>query len=517
MTVIAKIVGVGGLSILALGASEARADGDIYALVVGADAYVALPPLHGAGNDARILSDALHRAGAREVVTLVDGSATRAGIFAAFEALASKASAGDWIVFSYAGHGGQEPQSLSGDERDGFDEVMLLPGYTDQAPQNGERIRDNDIYALFSTVRPDVTVLFVADSCHSGTMTRSVDPRARNVQKRYSDYGPVNDTLARPQAATTGKDGRELDNVVFVAASLDGQATPELTIEGRRHGALSFHVAKAIGGAADGDHNRQTTLAEFGRYVLTATRLTSESRQTPDVRFSSSRAGDALPFNATGSPSAPSAPVLSVDPGGAALPPDVPSAPTATADFVWDDATDSLVSNASGDLVATLADPQAMSSAVEKWRVLPQLKALAAQNPLAVDIAPRGAGVRYRDGETVEIVVAPNPEFGDGYLTVINLSADGTLQWLFPSVTRSEEAASLSLRESRTFTVRVVPPFGADHVVAIATKDSPELLRQQLASIVGRRAPGAAANAIETAVAGTAHAVGLVGLYTGHP
>jgi hypothetical protein len=100
-------------------------------------------------------------------------------------------------------------------------------------------------------------------------------------------------------------------------------------------------------------------------------------------------------------------------------------------------------------------------------------------------------------------------------MTVINLASDGTLQMLFPAESRAYEAQALGASDGQSFPVKVGPPFGADHVVAIRTKESPDILRQQLKSIDGQRAPGAAGAAIGAGLENGGYAVGVVGLYTG--
>lgn len=489
---------------------------DVYGLVVGADAYVGVTSLAGAVNDARSIDSALRRRGAREVVMLTDAQVTRAGVIAAFEGLAAKAQAGDWLVFSYAGHGGQERESLSGDERDGLDETFILPGYQDSAPQNGERLRDNDVYEMFAKVRRDVTILFIADACHSGTMTRSVDPRGRAPRLRFTNYGPVGDVLGAPPPATSGRDPRDLPNLVFAAASLESETTPELTIAGKQHGALSYFVAAAINGAADGDRDGRTTLSEFRSYVTAATRLASESRQTPAVTFLATRTNDVLPFGlGQAAPPAVSAPNLTVWSSSGA-PQSVPTEDNQTdADFVWDKPSGAVVNNSTGDVVATVDDDQGVASVVEKWRVLPPLKALAAQSPLEVTIGPDGAGVRYTEGRVAEIVVSGNRGVALAYLTVINLAGDGTVQTLFPAAPNSSEAEALPSGSLQRFDVKAGPPFGADHVIAIATAERPDALRQKLGALEGQRASRQAADIIRSALTGQSYALGLAGLYTG--
>ena len=78
---------------------------ELYGLVVGIDDYVGEGnDLDGAANDAADVAQSLTRAGAKEVVRLVNAEANKERIFAAWEDLMAKAPPGDTIVFTYAGH-----------------------------------------------------------------------------------------------------------------------------------------------------------------------------------------------------------------------------------------------------------------------------------------------------------------------------------------------------------------------------------------------------------------------------
>ena len=106
--------------------ASARA-GTKRALIVGINTYeVAGAPksgrkvtnLRGAEPDARLIYAILtQRFGFEEknVTLLVSAEATRAAILAAIDRLA-KSAAGDEVVFYYAGHGSQQPNSLSDEE-----------------------------------------------------------------------------------------------------------------------------------------------------------------------------------------------------------------------------------------------------------------------------------------------------------------------------------------------------------------------------------------------------------------
>ena len=115
------------LSFCLFAASSVRAE--VYGLVVGIDKYKHLPSLAGAVNDARDIDNALRTMGAKKVIMLLDGEATRDKILQSWRELTDEAAPGDTIVFSYAGHGGQEPERVVGSETDRLDETFQLAGF----------------------------------------------------------------------------------------------------------------------------------------------------------------------------------------------------------------------------------------------------------------------------------------------------------------------------------------------------------------------------------------------------
>src|SRR5262249_24950387 len=122
--------------------------GELYGLVVGIDDYVGTAnDLDGATNDAEDIAKSLTGAGAKEVVRLINDDASKDRIVAAWEGLVTKAKSGDTIVFSYAGHGGQEPESKGRhDEADGLNENFLLVRFVPVGPATRERILDDEVF-----------------------------------------------------------------------------------------------------------------------------------------------------------------------------------------------------------------------------------------------------------------------------------------------------------------------------------------------------------------------------------
>ncbi len=502
----------------------------LYAVVIGIDAYTGVKPLEGAVNDATVIAAALKSDGAREIVMLLDHDATRARILSEVARMGARAAADSgMLIITYAGHGSQEPERLPGDEADGLDEVLVLAGFHAHGAGTAERIVDNDIYAMLSAIPTSVPIVLVVDACHSGTITRSADPRGAALRTRVATYGAItDDELPPPLPATRGKEADALPNVIAVSSALDSEVTPEVIIDGKPHGAVSWFFARALRGDADADKDGVTTLAEFRQFIVNGARLAAESRQTPGVQFLAGRSAEPFPSAATSAPTAfsrPTEPIAAqlrlwingngVIPKGA-----VAASAKDAADLIWDVARHEVVANATADVIAEQNPDQGaaafIAGVVDKWQTLPQLRELATAEPLPLTIAPKGAGARYRDGKvTIEVGLPPSSRLR--YLTIIDLAGDGTVQPLFPRRGRYEDEGPLAPNRSITIDTRVQRPFGADHVVAILTAEPPDVLRKSLESLYGRQSSGEAIDTIKrTLGAGkVGYAIGLTSLYTG--
>jgi hypothetical protein len=100
---------------------------------------------------------------------LLDSVATKANIIAGLKWLVSSSKSGDSLVFCYSGHG-SKVRDTSGDETDGYDEVLCPVDFFD-----GQYISDDNLRSIFSTLPRGVTLDVFLDSCYSGTATRSLD------------------------------------------------------------------------------------------------------------------------------------------------------------------------------------------------------------------------------------------------------------------------------------------------------------------------------------------------------
>ena len=113
---------------------------------------------------------------------LTDADATRAGILAGIrDWLAAGTGPGARALLYFAGHGYFQPDE-NGDEPDGFDEALVphdarLVSNETRPLKVANLILDDEIGRELAALK-DRRVQVIVDSCHSGTMTRSLVPPA---------------------------------------------------------------------------------------------------------------------------------------------------------------------------------------------------------------------------------------------------------------------------------------------------------------------------------------------------
>src|SRR5205809_280088 len=115
----------------------------------------------------------------------VEARPTHANIRLAFQRLAANAIAGDQVAILMAGHGSQEPVENDPDEPDGLNETFL-PADTANWDATTMHVKnaiiDDEIRDWLTAIRAEgASVWIVFDSCHSGTMTRGIGERMREI------------------------------------------------------------------------------------------------------------------------------------------------------------------------------------------------------------------------------------------------------------------------------------------------------------------------------------------------
>lgn len=495
-----------------------------FALVIGIDEYRAVPGLDGARNDAEDIATAFRKNGTSRVIALMNGDANRRNIVDAWATLVGQAQKGDTIFLTYAGHGAQIRQVIDGDEKDGLDEFWVLPGFD---PKNlkdtwRESVFDNELHEWFTEAgKRGIKVVLVSDSCHAGGMNRAVKGKLRYVEFGSSRVlGDLLD-LMRGSAGThvaTEPESRTPANVTMLAATSEALPVPEVVIDGRSRGALSWAFARAVEGNADRDRDGSVTRIELEDYVLATVRMRSESLQTPVFTPMTARDADEVLFGITpvaqmASTARPAqktsrrpmvrARDLGFDPllpltvkGTDVIPENVTKAEHA---FEWDAST-GLFRSPNGEVVAEKVSPFTVSDIVSKFILLDFLKAIASRNPGKVIVSPEKQ--IYLAGEHIRF-----DAIRGGYrnMLVFNLANTGEVQFL-DMVLDGEPQFRTPLKE-----MKVVEPYGSDHLVVVSSNIPLEAIGAVLQRGV---APKELLATLSQRIDGTDTSIAILPLYT---
>ena len=506
----------------------------LHALVVGINTYAGrdargpIRPLLGCLNDAddieqqvrRLQPVYLRRLGWNPV-TKEERPVTRAGFFEAWHSMLAEARAGDTLLFTFSGHGSQVPV-LPGnptEEADGMDETLVLTGYNVRDARNGELIIDDELDGLFRAAHArELIVVFVSDSCHSGTVYRKVE--WHGVSYRTLDPDPL--ARRRPVAAPQPvAPPAAPPNLLFLAGAQDNELVPEISIGGRYRGALSVAVARALEGRAATDGI--VTAYGLARFVLGHVRDLSDGGQHPHVTWPTpailATSAQAFPVGRT---RATPASVLGVSRdtpvivlAGASRPPVGPAAqigpvrlrilglaaveqqrivqPLTGAmlvregepvSLVWD-ADQKLVLNDQGHRLAEKVEASQLQHAIDRRLALERLGSMRVAGDSGLDMKillgdreTPVSDVTHKPGARLSVVLSG---IDDGhYYALFNLAGNGQVEMLEPY---PGEPSSLGHPSFRTgmckekggqeidiggVSVKAEGPFGAEHVVAVA-------------------------------------------------
>jgi len=253
------------LALLLLFACAATAEDR--ALLVGCSDYPGLKShpyyevsirLLGPENDVEIMRKVLSgNLGVEKITQLVgwpkDESKrpTRANILRHLDRLATEAKKGDRVIFFFAGHGTQQPDT-DGDEIDGLDEVLLpadATGWNSRKRKLINGISDDELGEKLRAIRrAGARVWLILDCCHSGGGVRGETERSRGLHPTL--LGVPDDALPRGRGAVDTKVIRpgDMDGIVAMYSSQSRHTAPELLLpkgdpEAKWHGAFSYALA----------------------------------------------------------------------------------------------------------------------------------------------------------------------------------------------------------------------------------------------------------------------------------
>jgi uncharacterized caspase-like protein len=500
--------------------------GTIRALVIGIDRYEHVIPLKGAVADARDIEAALSKGGVNDIRTLIDADASRSNILQTFSDLVQRTGPNDLIILSVAGHGSQEPERVKGSEPDGLEDVFLLPGFEPTPSGSQQRILGSEFNHLIRQFElKGAKVLFVADTCHGGGMTRDIDRRASEMSfRQVPSYRIALDMLAPVTEQSELASDLGLDHTVFFGAVDRQTKAPEVSIPGITglRGALSYAIARAFEGNADADHDGKITVTELFSNVRQIVYQLSDQRQ--NIVTTAPPGGDEdrnVIFQVTRGigPQTPSETKrvanttlpVSTNPVGststndvrtAALQTDAPIRlaaldgkheyfdklvprgtkfqivqPIDNPDLLWDPLSHDVI--AWGDVVAYKVDHDDLASVVDRTSAIRALKRISTKAPQPVRIAPDDR-LQHRD-QRISVELS---DVAGRSVVLFNVSGDGTIQLLYPIRSDAERSPTASL----SLPLRIKGPFGSEQVVAI-TSDSPLAdLKEAVGKMNGTRA-----------------------------
>lgn len=505
------------LALAALGwfaiAGSARAE--MRAIIMGFDTYASKQALAGSRADALDLSQTLAKRGVTDL-TVVGERATRADFTALWSAMLQRAKPGDVLFLSFSGHGNLSPEKR--DEKhtpDGIEKGFLLPAY-DEAKRPDEILRDNDLYDLFKVASDrGLKTIFVADACHAGAAIRSVSSSPQTPRfQRFETFGAP---LPPPPDPARIVRRAPIPNVTIYSAADERQQIQEFSlVEGQKRGVLSYAVARGLEGKA-ATPTGTVTAGSLADYVLRNVTVLSNNTQIPAAQVPD------RDLSLSGGVAAKCVPLLTAAPlGKLTLAAQSESLPPVTGVTLSTDRTSlnlawnakGEVRNATGDIVAFDVMPERLQDAIDARRVLDALvKTVEGQcSAVGTTIAALRQPASDRYYTPRDRVQVSTGASALSYLTVVDLTADGTVQSLYPRDGDPVEWPRERSWSSPPFAV--VPPFGQDTVVFIRSDRPLRDLHAALARLHDTRNPLGLYEALRTSLAGAQFALGLQSFFT---
>ena len=259
--------------------------GNYYALVIGNQKYQNLTDLKTPVNDARAIADVLkHRYGFKTQLLM---NANRYQLLSALNKLREDLTEKDNLLIYYAGHGELDPVNLRG---------YWLP--VDAEPGNSANWISNVAITDLLNVMSAKHVLVVADSCYSGSLTRSAIARLQpgmSTDLRAKWYRTMSKTRARAVLTSGGVkpvlDAGGGEHSLFAKALLDALNSNHQILEG-------FQLYRAV----------QKRMKK-----ATATLNVDQNPQYAPIKYAGHEAGEFFFLPSAGSQAAMDIPLLALN------------------------------------------------------------------------------------------------------------------------------------------------------------------------------------------------------------
>lgn len=200
--------------------------------------------LSGCVNDAKDWAAELTRRG-YTTSTLLDRQATKAAMVAAMAEVVAATARDEIGVITYSGHGTWVPDQDS-DESDRRDEALCPHDLDSNGP-----LLDDDLFEVFGEQRPGAKIVFISDSCHSGTVARLAPPIGDATPRKIRFLPPstflgseaTRRALAVEQAPVSGVSRR---TALLLAGCKDTEYSYDASFGDRPNGAFTYVALEAL-------------------------------------------------------------------------------------------------------------------------------------------------------------------------------------------------------------------------------------------------------------------------------
>lgn len=219
-----------------------------------------------------------------KVQTLLSASATYEAVTRAIASAAERLISGDFFLLTYSGHGGQVPD-LNGDEGDRLDETWVL---------YDRELLDDELYSLWAKFAPGVRIVLISDSCHSGSVARSLRDAGQDISHSRVIPDDVSRRVYRANrsmydAAQRSLESRETTQVAACGILISGCQDYQVASDGVRNGLFTEKLLQVWNsGAFSGSHRafrdaiaKQLPRTQTPNYYLFGARSSKFSRQNP--------------------------------------------------------------------------------------------------------------------------------------------------------------------------------------------------------------------------------------------
>jgi len=238
---------------------------NIWAAVVGIDAYRLVPQLKYAVRDAQAVYQLLtvdNQVPAENVTLLLDEQATLTNLRSLLGTrIKQNAGKDDMVIIYFAGHGATE-RDLTSPDGDGL-EKYILPYDANPKDLYASALPMREISHILNRIRSE-RLVFIADACYSGASggrTISIEGFRANLSDAFLNR-------------IAGGKGR-----VIMTASGPNEVSAE--DDRLQHGVFTYYLMQGLQGRADYDRDGLITVDEAYRYVSDAVPKATAQEQHP--------------------------------------------------------------------------------------------------------------------------------------------------------------------------------------------------------------------------------------------